>query len=205
MMGRLCSWLEPSYQRHITFACTGCYQLHHHHRLGIITPNYCQYKFTEKGWIAWLAKADCMHLTYAQGYYTIESKGTRRNEPRLSGPRPTQYQWTNRAVHDRPRIKSQKIARSAVGVEPKPSEQLRPMTIKTSASTETATTANSTAWLSICPYDCQHASISTCMSKWEQAGSQTLNLKAAWYADMHTGWCTVEQAGGGLAGRQPYG
>ena len=33
---------------------------------------------TPKGWIAWLAKADCTHTTFAQGYYTIESKGTRR-------------------------------------------------------------------------------------------------------------------------------
>ena len=24
-----------------------------------------------KGWIAWLAKADCTHITFAQGYYTI--------------------------------------------------------------------------------------------------------------------------------------
>ena len=33
-------WLDPSYQRHITFACTDCYQLHPHHRLGIITPDF---------------------------------------------------------------------------------------------------------------------------------------------------------------------
>ena len=33
---------------------------------------------TQKGWIAWLAKADFMHITFAKGYYTIESKGTRR-------------------------------------------------------------------------------------------------------------------------------
>ena len=33
---------------------------------------------TPKGWIAWLAKAVCTHITIAQGYYTIESKGTRR-------------------------------------------------------------------------------------------------------------------------------
>ena len=39
MMGTECSRLDPSYQPHITFACTGCYQLHHHHRLGIITPD----------------------------------------------------------------------------------------------------------------------------------------------------------------------
>ena len=31
-----------------------------------------------KDWIDWLANADCMHITFAQGYYTIESKGTRR-------------------------------------------------------------------------------------------------------------------------------
>ena len=36
--GRECSWLDQSYQRHITFLCTGCYQLHPHHRLGIIIP-----------------------------------------------------------------------------------------------------------------------------------------------------------------------
>ena len=33
---------------------------------------------TPKGWIAWLAKTDCTHIIFAQGYYTIESKGTRR-------------------------------------------------------------------------------------------------------------------------------
>ena len=33
MMGRECIMLDPTYWRHITFACTGCYQLHSHHRL----------------------------------------------------------------------------------------------------------------------------------------------------------------------------
>ena len=33
---------------------------------------------TPKGWIAWLANADCTHITFAQGYYTFESKGIRR-------------------------------------------------------------------------------------------------------------------------------
>ena len=33
---------------------------------------------TKKGWIAWLATADCTHITFAQGYYTIGSKVTRR-------------------------------------------------------------------------------------------------------------------------------
>ena len=33
---------------------------------------------TPKGWIAWLVKADCTHTTFSQGYYIIESKGTRR-------------------------------------------------------------------------------------------------------------------------------
>ena len=59
-------------------------------------PAYRRYQLTdpEKGWIAWLAKADCTHITFAQGYYTIESKfkAHEGNEPRLSGPRPTQYQ-----------------------------------------------------------------------------------------------------------------
>ena len=64
------------------------------------------------------------------------------NEPRLSGQRPTQYQWTNRAVHYRPRIKSQKTARLAVGVEPTTFRKAATDDdIKTSVSTETATTA----------------------------------------------------------------
>ena len=35
---RECSRLDASYQRLITFACTGSYQLHPHHLLRIITP-----------------------------------------------------------------------------------------------------------------------------------------------------------------------
>ena len=73
MMNRL----EPSYQRHITFACTGCYQLHpssssrHYYPrpitgINLLTPE------------RWIAKANFMHITFAQGYYTIEFKGTRR-------------------------------------------------------------------------------------------------------------------------------
>ena len=38
-----------------------------------------------KGWIAWLAKADCTHITFAQGYYTIESKGTGRKGTQVVG------------------------------------------------------------------------------------------------------------------------
>ena len=40
---------------------------------------------TPKGWIAWLAKADCTHITFAQGYYTIEAKGTRRKWTQVVG------------------------------------------------------------------------------------------------------------------------
>ena len=51
-----------------------------HHRLGMITPRLIAGIDlpTPKGWIVWLAKADCTHITFAQGYYTIESKGTKR-------------------------------------------------------------------------------------------------------------------------------
>ena len=41
-----------------------------------------------KGWIAWLAKEDCTHITFTQ----LNPKAQEGNEPRLSGPRPTQYQ-----------------------------------------------------------------------------------------------------------------
>ena len=53
---------------------------HYYHRL-IASTNLP----TPKGWIAWLAKADCTHITFAQGYYTIESKGTRRKWTRVVG------------------------------------------------------------------------------------------------------------------------
>ena len=33
---------------------------------------------TPKGWIAWLAKSDGTHITFAEGYYTIKSKVTGR-------------------------------------------------------------------------------------------------------------------------------
>ena len=74
---------------------------------------------TPKGCIAWLAKTDCMHITFPKVNTQLNPKAPKGNEPRLSGLRPTQYQWTNRAVHYRLRIKSQKTARSAMGVEPK--------------------------------------------------------------------------------------
>ena len=40
---------------------------------------------TPKWWIAWLAKADCTHITFAQGLPTIESKGTRRKWTQVVG------------------------------------------------------------------------------------------------------------------------
>ena len=40
---------------------------------------------TPKGRLAWLAKADCTHITFSQGYYTIECKGTRRKWTQVVG------------------------------------------------------------------------------------------------------------------------
>ena len=42
---------------------------------------------TWKGWIAWWAKADCTHITFAQGYYTIEAKGTGRKWTQVFRPK----------------------------------------------------------------------------------------------------------------------
>ena len=67
---------------------------------------------------AGLAKADCAHITFAKVITQLNPKAPEGNEPRLLCPRPTQYQWTNRAVHYRPIINYQKKARSAVGIEP---------------------------------------------------------------------------------------
>ena len=72
---------------------------------------------TPKGWVAWLAKGDCTHITFAQGYYTIESKGTARKWTRLPGPRPTRYQWINCAVHKGPRNYSLNVLGDR-GIEP---------------------------------------------------------------------------------------
>ena len=48
--------------------------------LGIIIPRLIAGTNlpTSKGWIAWLAKAECTHITFAQDYYTTESKDTGR-------------------------------------------------------------------------------------------------------------------------------
>ena len=47
---------------------------------------------TPKGWIAWLAMADCTHITFVKVITQLNPKAPERNEPRLSGLRPTQYQ-----------------------------------------------------------------------------------------------------------------
>ena len=56
---------------------------------------------TPKGWIAWLAKADCTHITY----YTIESKGTGRKWTQVVESKTNSIPMNQPAVHYRPRIK----------------------------------------------------------------------------------------------------
>ena len=142
--GRECSRLDSTYQRHITFSCTGCYQLHPHHRLKHYYPRFIAdiNLPTSKGWIAWLAKAECTHITFAQDYYKIESKDTGRKwtqvyrvQDQLSANEPTAPYIIGRELNLR------KLRGRRWESNPQPSEQLRPKTIKTSASTETATTA----------------------------------------------------------------
>ena len=101
------------------YCATGCYQLHPHHCPGIITPDLLPVPIYRppKGWIAWLAKADCMHITFAKGNYTIESKGTRRNpgcrvQDKLNTNEPTAPYIIGREFN------LKKTARSVVGVEP---------------------------------------------------------------------------------------
>ena len=88
MMGRECSRLDPSYQRHITFACTGCYQLHSL-TVWASLPRFIASAnlLTPKGWIAWLAKVVCMHKVITQ----LNPMAPEGNEPRLSDPWPTRY------------------------------------------------------------------------------------------------------------------
>ena len=142
MMGRECSWLDPSYQRHIAFACTGCYQLHPHHRLrhyfhrliaGTNLP-------TPKGLITWLAKADCTYTTFAQLHNWIQRHQKKMNpgcrvQDQLNTSEPIAPYIIGREFNLR------KLPGRQWKSNPQPSKQLRPMTIKISSSTETATTA----------------------------------------------------------------
>ena len=57
-------------------------------------------------------------MTCSESLHVQIQKARPGIEPRSKVTRPTRCQWTNRAVHYRPRIKSQKTARSAAGVEP---------------------------------------------------------------------------------------
>ena len=68
MMGSECSRLDPTYQCHITFVCTGCYQLHPNQRLRHYYPRLIAGTNlpTSKGWIAWLAKAESTHIIFAR-------------------------------------------------------------------------------------------------------------------------------------------
>ena len=97
---------------------------------------------TPKGWIAWLTKADCTHITFAQVYYTIEIQRHQKEmnagcrvQDQLNINEPTSPYIIGRELNLR------KLPGRQWESNPQPSEQLRPMTIKTSATTETATTA----------------------------------------------------------------
>ena len=71
----------------------------------LLLPTYSRYQFTDpKGWIAWLAKANCTHITFAQGYYTIEIKGTGRKWTQVVGSKTNSIQWTTT-----PNVKAQEI------------------------------------------------------------------------------------------------
>ena len=86
-----------------------------------------------KGWIAWLAKADCTHITFAQGYYTFECQRHQKEinpgcrvQDQLNTSEPTAPYIIRRELNLR------KLLDRKWESNPQPSEQLRPMTIKTS-------------------------------------------------------------------------
>ena len=95
---------------------------------------------TARGWIAWLARPRVYVHNLLQSYYTMESKGSRGNLTEVEGPKilldaneltaPYIIGW------------ELNLRKLPVGSgNPQPSEQLRPMTIKVSASTKTAARA----------------------------------------------------------------
>ena len=143
MMGRECSWLDPSYQRHITFACTGCYQLHLYHRLGIITPDLLPVpiyrpermdSLVSKGRL--YAHNLCPRLlhNWIQRYQKEMNPGCRVPD-QLNTNEPTVPYIIGRKLNLR------KLSGWQWESNPQPSEQLWLVAIKTSSSTETATTA----------------------------------------------------------------
>ena len=95
-----------------------------------------------KGWIAWLAKKDCTHITFAHGYYTTQSIGTRRKWTQVVGFKINTIPVNQpRCTNISGELNLRKLPGRQWESNPQPTEQLRPMTIKTSASTEAATTA----------------------------------------------------------------
>ena len=134
---------RPELPRHITLAYTGCYQLHPH------SPSRHYYPRPiagtnlpiPKGWIAWLAKADCTHITICQ---SLLHNWMQRHQKKMNLGCPVQDQL-NTSEPTAPYIIGRELnLRKLPGRQwesnPQSSEQLQPMTIKTSASTETATT-----------------------------------------------------------------
>ena len=87
-MDRECSRVDPNC-RGLHYVCMYRLQPTTPHHPGIITPTLLVSINlpTPKGWIAWWARADCMHITFAQGYYTIEFKGTGRKWIQIVWPK----------------------------------------------------------------------------------------------------------------------
>ena len=73
---------------------------------------------TPRGWIAGLART-CVYYMICLGSLHDQIQTLEQEfNPGSKTQDPARYQWTTRAAHYRLRIKSQKTARSAVGVEP---------------------------------------------------------------------------------------
>ena len=88
MMGRECSRLDPSYQSHITFACTGCYQLNPYHRLHIITLDLSPvpiYRPQEDELLGELEHNVCT-VPLPKVITQLKAKAPEGNELRWSGP-----------------------------------------------------------------------------------------------------------------------
>ena len=73
---------------------------------------------TPTGWIAWQASAHVYVHKLLRVITRLSPMSQWELNPGRRAQDPTRCQWTNRAVHYRPTIKSQKTARSAVRIEP---------------------------------------------------------------------------------------
>ena len=111
--------------------------------LALLPLTNCRYKITDpEGMDNLVSWSTCVRTGLTQGHYMIKSKGSSENLTQVEGPKTPldANEQTTPYIICR-ELNLRKLPGRQWESNPQTSEQLRPMTIKTSASTETATAA----------------------------------------------------------------